>query len=388
MITKFVYFLVLILFASMNIFANADEEEMNRDLKKLIDKSVKDLKHRDPERRGEAAETLGKLKYEPAVPGLAEALNDKDEWVRVRAASALWEIGEASSSAIPSLYKALEDPSGRVRLFAAGALRMLDQDEQKLIPPLQEVLRSANVWNRAYAIVQLMEMNVSVEELLPPINSILLDPEHRTPESYDFDLFSMKFEAVNSDPNVDAKRMLLEGLEDQEALPQGIVPALEFAKKDLDSSVRSGAIDCLTKVSESDDNKIARLISTLKTAKGYDRVTAMRLIGDMEPVPREAVPELISAARDKDTDIRVAAADCLGKTKPVSLETIQVLITLLKDKKTEVRQASADAFEEIGADGKEAIPSLWQVANGDKDTFVRNAAKRALGKMGEKITWE
>jgi HEAT repeat protein len=379
-------FLVLILVTSFNLFAQNDDQ-MARDRKKLIDQSIKDLKHRDPERRAEAAETLGQFKYEPAVPVLAEALKDEEEWVRVEAASALWEIGEASSAAIPSLYKALEDPSGRVRLYSAGALRMLGEDEQKLIPPLRVVLRSANIWNRAYAIVQLMEMNVTVEELLPAIDSILLDPSHRKPDSYNFDLFSMKFEPVNSDPYVDAKRLLLDGLDEQKSLPAGIVPALEYAKKDLDDNVRSAAINCLTKVSESDDNKIARLIDTLKTSKKYDRVTAIRLIGDLEPVPREAVPDLIAATRDKDTDIRAEAAKSLGKTKPVSLETINVLIGLLKDKKTEVRQASADAFEDIGPDGKEAIPALWQVANGDKDVFVQASAKRALSKMGEKVQW-
>jgi HEAT repeat protein len=363
------------------------DEEMARDRKKLIDKSIKDLKHRDPERRAEAAETLGKMKYEPAVPALAEALKDKDEWVRVEAASALWEMGEPSASAIPSLYEALEDSSGRVRLYSAGALRMLGESEEKIIPALKPVLGSANVWNRAYAIVQLMEMEVRVIELIPAIDSILLDPAYRKPAAYDFDLFSMKFEPVNADPNVEAKRLLLEALDDQKSLPAEIVPALEYAKKDLDELVRSRAISCLSKVEETDDSKIARLITTLKTTKGYDRITAIRLLGDLKPVPREAVPDLIAAVRDKDTDVRAAAVACLGKTKPVGLETVQVLIGVLKDKKTEVRQAAADAFEVIGADGKEAIPALRQVAASDKDVFVQNAAKRALSKMGEEVKW-
>jgi HEAT repeat protein len=232
-----------------------------------------------------------------------------------------------------------------------------------------------------------MEMEVPVEELMPAIDSILLDPDFREPVAYDFDLFSMKFEAVNADPHVEAKRMLLEGLDDQKTLPASIVPALEYAKKDLDESVRSRAIHCLSKVSESDDNKIARLITSLKTAKGYDRITAINLLGSMKPVPREAVPDLIAAAKDKDTDVRVSAVKSLGNTKPVSLEVIQLLIGALKDKKTDVRQAAADAFEVVGEDGKEAIPVLRQVSETDKDTFVRSAAKRALSKMGEKVEW-
>jgi HEAT repeat protein len=192
---------------------------------------------------------------------------------------------------------------------------------------------------------------------------------------------------VNADPNVEAKRMLLEGLDDQKSLPAGIVPSLEYAKKDLDELVRSRAISCLSKVEETDDSKIARLISTMQTTKGYDRITAINLLGDLKPVPREAIPDLMSAARDKDTDTRVAAVKCLGKTKPVSLETVQLLIASLKDKKTDVRQAAADAFEVIGMDGKEAIPTLRQVAASDKDVFVQNAAKRALSKMGEQVKW-
>jgi HEAT repeat protein len=411
---KILYFLFLIVFACSNLFADTEEEkkkqeelerkaeeqlkkaekwmpsdeEMDRDRKKMIDKMMKDLKHRDPERRAEAAETLGSFKYEGAVPALADALKDKDEWVRVEAASALWDIGEASAPAIPALQQALQDPSGRVRLYSAGALRMLDQDEKQLIAALEPVLQSANVWNRSYAIVQLMEMDIPVEDLMPAIDSILLDPAHRKPVAYEFDLFSMKFDPVNADPNVAAKQMLLDGLEDQKALPAAIVPALEFAKQDLDGTVRTRAMNCLSKVEEADTDKITRLLSSLKSKDEWDRVTAIRLLGDMKPVPREAIPELISLTRDKSEEVRAEAAESLGEAKPVKLETVQALIVLLQDKKTDVRQAAADAFEEIGADGKEAIPALWKVANTDKDQFVQNAAQRALSKMGEKVVWE
>jgi HEAT repeat protein len=67
---------------------------------------------------------------------------------------------------------------------------------------------------------------------------------------------------------------------------------------------------------------------------------------------------------------------------------ITTLIAALKDKKEDVRKAAAEVFESIGSAGKAAIPALLDVWNKDPDPFVKNAAGRALERMGETVKWE
>jgi HEAT repeat protein len=211
-------------------------------------RNLKELKHRDPERRVAALEYLAQKRYPDTLGAVAGALRDREVAVRVAAARALWDIGDGASEAMPQLREALQDPSGLVRLYAAGALRGLDEDDAVVVPALQSVLRSASPWNRAYAVVQLLEMRTPMLELRPAIESVLFDPTGTRADRYELDIFEMKVDAVADDPNVEAKRMLLEALESQRSLPADLVPALEFAGKNLDSTVRLRALSELAKV--------------------------------------------------------------------------------------------------------------------------------------------
>jgi HEAT repeat protein len=58
-----------------------------------------------------------------AVPALAAALKDHNQYFRKLAAAALMKIGPAAAEAVPALAAALKDPDETVRRFAASALR-------------------------------------------------------------------------------------------------------------------------------------------------------------------------------------------------------------------------------------------------------------------------
>ncbi len=75
----------------------------------IVDKLLRDLGSRKAWRRAAAADCLGRLRLQRAVPALIEAINDPSEDVRTVAARSLALIGDAS--AIPSLARALRDPS-------------------------------------------------------------------------------------------------------------------------------------------------------------------------------------------------------------------------------------------------------------------------------------
>jgi HEAT repeat protein len=84
----------------------------------------------DPEglRRAQAALALTKMRpaSRGAVPALAEALSDKDEWVRMNAVIALAGLGTDSRPAIPALIPAMKDDANRTNL---GAFTFTIQEE-------------------------------------------------------------------------------------------------------------------------------------------------------------------------------------------------------------------------------------------------------------------
>jgi len=86
----------------------------------VVNELLKALEDSDEYVRMYAAEALGKIGSETAIPGLLKALEDSDEYVRRDAAEALGNIG--SETAIPGLLKALEHSNKDVRGNAVEAL--------------------------------------------------------------------------------------------------------------------------------------------------------------------------------------------------------------------------------------------------------------------------
>ncbi len=349
------------------------------------DKRIKDLKHRDPVRRIEAAEFLGSTKYYDAAPALAEALGkDREPDVRAAAARALWDLGVAANDYLPQLRVALGDSSGLVRLYAAGALRSLDEPDEDVLPAVRSVLRSAEPWNRAYAVVMLLEMRVPILELVPAIESVLLDPVGTRADRYELDIFSGSVDAVADDPNVEAKQLLLEGLQDQRSLPAELVPALEFAGKNLDSTVRMRAMTCLGKVKQDPAAQLARLRTAAKSKNSTDRWTALHMMAQLEPLPPEVIDDLVAATSDRDETVRALAAENLGKAKPPTPAVMQALMRTLADRNEDVRKAACEGLEDLGPAAQEAVPTLRKMAASDKDQWVRSAAESALARIAPK----
>lgn len=91
-------------------------------------------------RRGDAA-TLALVELGPAsIPGLAEALSDRDPAVRRRAARALRLHGPGARSAAPALLERFKDADPGVR--AEAALAYGEIQREKAVPALQELLAS------------------------------------------------------------------------------------------------------------------------------------------------------------------------------------------------------------------------------------------------------
>src|SRR5215471_9302105 len=83
-----------------------------------------------------------------------------------------------------------------------------------------------------------------------------------------------------------------------------------------------------------------------------DAVNALGALKDAS-----AVPDLITALKDKDDQVRARAAESLWSIGAKAKEAIPALTFALKDKKTDVRLSAAGALGEMAPEAETAIPS-------------------------------
>ncbi len=120
-----------------------------------------------------------------------------------------------------------------------------------------------------------------------------------------------------------------------------------------------------------------RLLKELRSSNDEKRERAARMLGDLGD--RGAAVQLIDALKDLDSDVRYEAALSLGKLK-IHNAFKPLIRVLMEDEEPDVCAAAATALGELKL--KEAISSLGLKLK-DSDRFVRAAAVRALGSLGD-----
>lgn len=93
---------------------------------------------------------------------------------------------------------------------------------------------------------------------------------------------------------------------------------------------------------------------------------------------RKAVPALIIALNDEESDVRRYAAIVLGRMRPAAKEVVPALSVALKDQAPVVRLEAVHALGWIGQDAADAVPALIDALR-DQDTNIRCKAAIALG---------
>ena len=121
--------------------------------------------------------------------------------------------------------------------------------------------------------------------------------------------------------------------------------------------------------------QVEELRVTLKSEKVAERAAAARILGELGPVAKDAVPDLASALGDADREVRRSAARSLGDIGPGAKEGVLSLVKALKDPEWQVRQAAAYA---LGRIGRPEAKSALEAAKKDTNDNVKRAAKDAL----------
>lgn len=345
--------------------------------------------------RAWAAAVLGEVRATHAFPSLVQALNDLDDEVRAKTATALGRLGDRR--AIPFLLdRLLTDPIPFVRARIAGALgRFPDEDVSER---LVRALGDPAWWVRMRSVEALEQIGVGAEgSLVMALDDA--DPEIRGRAAISLERLGLPARlvagiAAGTAPGdatetlvkfaaAGARELLAEHLtHPSPAVRTAVLEAIRragrreldteiatVARSDHEASLRTAAFETLRALNLASAVPVA--LEALADPAEEVRAAALLLIGDLGDAG------LTDALRPRATDptprVRAAVARALGLIRSTTAQG--EVRRLLGDPSPEVRAAAARAAGDAG--WQETIPTLIELL-GDGDGNVRIAAVNAL----------
>ena len=161
-------------------------------------------------------------------------------------------------------------------------------------------------------------------------------------------------------------------------------PALIKALKDQDEDVKWLAAQHIGAIDPGED-AVRALIDILENQQEVPRARASAAysLGRVRADVRAAIPALSEALSSEDALLRVNAAASLIKIdSSYSKESLKVFLDGLKDSQSTVRNAAIRALGRMGKDAKEAVPELAKALK-DEDKWCRLAAAGTLESLGQ-----
>jgi HEAT repeat protein len=329
---------------------------------------LKALQHPDAKVRYRAAQTLADLGPQAkfAAPELRELLRDKNLYVRVKAAEALWKIEKTPASILlPVLLDALKDKEAGVRALAPPVIALLGSKAKPALPLLVQLLGDKELDVKLSAIAALGELGSVAKESAKDLLALTADK----------DFFLLE-------PFVGAA---LANLGDS------VLPTLAQALADPSAERRRVAAYALGSMGRNAAPVADGLAKALQADDAATRILAARALGKIGPEAQKCLEKLEAALTDKEAAVRIeiALATWCVSGKPTHTG---VIVKALADPSVNVREAACQALGAMKA--KEAVAPLLTLLQ-DKDLHLRAImtlgeigppADRALGELKKGLT--
>jgi HEAT repeat protein len=323
---------------------------------------------RDPDAkvRRLAAEALGKVKSEVAIPALVKLLKDPETSVRLGAADALARIGTKS---IPALTGALNEPEETTRLAALTAIARLapvarQTLSKEMLAAWSGALKDPSTQVRIQAAVVLGRCGPDAKPALPALFAAAKDTSN---------LGSVIVKGMPSSVTEAAVEAALQVDPDcGPALAQVALPALTAALKTKDQATLQAAGYALAKLGTHAKGALAALEEARPHARGFAESAigaALRAVGG------DGLKPLATLIRDPKAPLekRVGALSELGWVKNPDDTLVAILVEALKDPEPRVRAAAAEAVGTLGPKAKATLPALLELLG---DMELEQAAKQ------------
>ena len=397
--------------------------------KRVVEPLIKMLRDPAPLARATAVEALGQLREPSAIGQLVGLLRDADATVRLRAARSLERLGwhpenddertwfmvatgnlnrlaDLGSDGIEPLVDLMRNGTPDKQVSAIKALGEID--DPRILKLMVEALKKSNVMVRLAALEKLAQ--IADPSAYDAVERLLRDPGS-----------NVRAVAVSTAVSCGGNRavpVLVGMLRDTSwevrhevvtALGKiGDATAIEGLAKallDRDHDVRESAASALGKIG--DAQAIRPLVLALMDVESYVRNAANNALKDINShwekteAARSALPQIRAALKHREYWISHSAARLLEQIPAEAendvtatpfaspAETVSenrpakntphmafaILADLLRDRDRDLRLAAVEAFGQLRE--KSARPNLTTAVQ-DHDTFVRQAAERAL----------
>ncbi|MCH8155844.1 MAG: HEAT repeat domain-containing protein [Proteobacteria bacterium] len=335
-----------------------------------------------------AARALGAIGA-AAVPALVAALDDPDQFVRVRAISALADMGPAGQGAIQALQRTAEtDDKPSVRGVAVRALGKVDPDRERALERLLTLSEDLNYDVRRASIQAIADFGPRFVPTL--LDSAVEDDRYLnnqllrsiTSLGSDLDGAFSQIQLLNADTRGPKELAALGAIA---AMGPAAVPALRHAAVGDREPIRFRAVSLLgsiAKTAKEIDVSTYLLLRALKDESPRIRYKALEFIKNIKPPPPAGLGLVATLLDDSVLMVRVTALDTLQaygpEAAPVALPRI---LAMANDSEFMVRMMVLATLARLGAGTDDAV-SLAVAATADRNTLVRLSAVQALGDLG------
>ncbi len=384
---------------------------------------LKALQHPDPDVRYRAIELLQRLgkvgKF--AIPQLREALDDKNAFIRLKAAEALWEIERPKAiTLLPIVQEAMRHRTPLVRVRAARVLGMMKEDAADGVPWLIKGLRDDDLEVKMECIQVLGDLGPTAADAAPSLMNLSKED--------DFFLVEPLVGAALGNLGVDAIPILRRGLKDTPAkkrlalfalgsmgpADKNTIAGIVAILGEKDAVLRGQAALALAKIggsaqaavtplrkvlAEDDDPKVKlfaahalwvveksqsamyALTVALENPHLELRLQACRFLRQSLPKNQTVVVAMAKRLKDAETSVKLSALETLGAYGAFAKNAQAEIKPLLSDPDAGLRLSAALSWWQITQETKETL-AVFEAALATQDVDVRRQAYSLSASMG------
>jgi HEAT repeat protein len=331
--TIFIFFMILLFLTSLTAI-----EGFGNPTRGKVETLIHALKHNNSAVRQSAADKLGELRAEEAIPALMNVLvYDDDKNVLSAVARALIKIGPP---AVPALIQASNSRNHRYRAYATKILENMDT------VTFIQVLNSRDNNVRSFAASILQRRG---EKAVPALIQALKDNDRQIRQG-----------AIQILGNIG-----------REAAPA--LPVLIQTLREEDNDIRSCTANVLIKMGEV---AVPSLIQALNHKDKLIRTGSIQILGSMGQEAREAIPSLLECLKSYDESIRQYVE---GALKQMGAVVVTPLLKAMEDDDKQVQQVVIKIL--LSLKGNEVCLSLIENLSSNNRS-VRNYANAILERKG------